>query len=658
MIKFLRLVACFLILLSVKASASAATGGAWYGARTKNFIVLSHAGERHAATLAARLEEFRAVFSSLLEKDYFDSDTPTVALLFANSGEYDEFRPRHHGQIDGQVAGYFQPSPEVNYITLAAASAAETEATLFHEYVHLLISNRFERAPLWFDEGLSEYYSVYDLIDGGKRVRFGKTLPSRFFYLRTHEWLPLETILTADKYSELYHDHDRRGVFYAESWALVHYLLSDSTGERARQLDDFLRLCAEGETPSDAIKKAFGVAASELEGRLKEYVRSARLPERAATINLQLKNVADSQTGVSASQNGGVSSIQTWQLKESESESYLGDLLLRAERDKDARAHLEAALKLDLTLSAANLSLGSLLMRENRLTEAKDRIIKAIETNANDYLAHFRYAEFLLREGGDEKASVTDYLNRTALIRDELMKTIQLHPRFTDAYALLAAVESERGQRVEEAEAMIREAMRRNPKRREFEIILARIYARKGEFDAARNSLTSLIDERNVSESVKFKARGALDALKDEERIAIERKKLNEDEAAAQAAKVSSQNKGRAEEAQPCDMPEPGPQFKPARFAGKQVCGRLIEIECDATGALVRIQTNERTITLHGASLERIRFITYVRAVKGKITCGQREAREAVLATFRPTEGGRFDGEAIAVEFVPDDWLH
>jgi hypothetical protein len=116
--------------------------------------------------------------------------------------------------------------------------------------------------------------------------------------------------------------------------------------------------------------------------------------------------------------------------------------------------------------------------------------------------------------------------------------------------------------------------------------------------------------------------------------------------------------------AQPCDVPlRGGPQHKRLRFEGSQVCGRLAEIECaDAGGGIVlRVETAAGTLRLRAEDLRGVRFITYTAAVKtGRIDCGLRARADHVLVTYRSNERGHAssDGEAVAVEFIPEDWNH
>jgi hypothetical protein len=123
----------------------------------------------------------------------------------------------------------------------------------------------------------------------------------------------------------------------------------------------------------------------------------------------------------------------------------------------------------------------------------------------------------------------------------------------------------------------------------------------------------------------------------------------------------AARQESEAAPTQPCDMPaRGGPQHKRLRFDGAQVCGRLAEIECDdPAGVVLRVETQAGTLRLRAEDLRAVRFVTYTTAVKtGRLSCGPREPADRALVTYRPGRGGpsAFDGEAVAVEFVPEDW--
>lgn len=618
------------------APSSAAASGHWFGVRSKNFLILGQLSESELRSLAASLEEFRAVFSQLLPAEYFDSQTATTVLIFADDDEYAPFKPLHGGRPWPRVAGYFTSGPDLDYITLAAgATRQETTSVLFHEYVHALIESGSGRMPTWLDEGYAEYYSDFDLLGGRRRVRVGKRLHRRAQNLRAHRLLPLKTLLTADRHSAVYHDHNQRAIFYAQSWAFVHYLESDETGARRRQLAAYLKLAAGGTPIEEAVARAFGTDFSTLERSLREYVRSGQFPERVRELPGRLESAPPSESLL---------------LSEAQTEAHLGDLLLRTDRPAEARARLESALAADPALAAAHVSLGILNLLEGRFAESREHLQKAITRDARNYLARYYFADLLRREGSESEKTVAGYAEKTRLIRSELEKAIEIAPNFLNARGLLALVDIERNPRLDEAADLLKHITAVAPGRRDFKLLSARLHLRKEEFGQARDVLNALTQDPLTSPLVRIQAQTILDIVAAKEKAVRER--------ARQGEGLLKEAADRAE-LQPCDMPEPGPQHKPTRFAGRQVCGRLLKIECAEAGATFFVEAGGRTLKLRSEAVSRVKFVTYTAETKGKIECDQLAGAQPVLVTYRPVsvEASTIDGELTAMEFVPENWL-
>ena len=112
---------------------------------------------------------------------------------------------------------------------------------IYHEYIHYVMHNNYAALPLWLHEGLAEYYSTFQV--ARDEARIGLPVPAHVLWLRQHTLIPLATLFAVDERSPEYNETSRRGGFYAESWALVHYLISGSP-ERRRQAAEYLRLRA------------------------------------------------------------------------------------------------------------------------------------------------------------------------------------------------------------------------------------------------------------------------------------------------------------------------------------------------------------------------------------------------------------------------------
>jgi tetratricopeptide (TPR) repeat protein len=642
----------FLILLALAAASAHAyayaereEAGGWLSVRTQNFTVVGEARERDLLRVAARLEEYRAALSRLLPESDAAARVPTTVIVFRDDSAYQPFKPVFRGQTAGYVAGYFQPGAEINYITLALDSEAARgpSSTLLHEYTHLLVNNYFRAAPLWLKEGLAEFYSTARVSGDRRRVSLGAQVPNRVRSLRGAQLIPLRTLFEVDQSSPYYYETGKRGLFYAESWALAHYLLNGEGGARRAGLPRFMDMLAAGSAPEDAFRRAFGLDLEAAESALAAYVRAGAYAEDSETY----ARPPDSDPRPLATP-----------LAKAEGLALLGDLLLHTGRVEEAEGYLARALALDPSLARARVSLGLLRLRQNRFEEARAELQLALRSDPRSHLAHYLLAEALNR-GADapepDRLTVRDFEARTELMRGELRKALELAPDFLEPYRLLATIEMERADRPAEAEEILSRGLKLAPRRQDFLLLLAQAHLFKGEFDEARR-LAEPVAIHSCEQRMREQATALLTRINAREELDA-RIKSKADEAARLEASADSGP------VQPCDMPvRGGPQYKRLRFAGEQVCARLLEIECDdAAGVALRVESGGRTLRLRADDLRSIRFVTYTAAVKtGRLTCGPRERPEQVLVTYKPRRDDKLnsDGEALAVEFVPEDWNH
>jgi tetratricopeptide (TPR) repeat protein len=627
--------ALVLCLLSPAPASPREEADKWTSVQSRNFLLVGNASEREIRKVAARLEQFREAFVRLLPVNHFDSSVPLTVIVFKTDAAYRPFEPLYGGQSTG-VVGFFQSNPDVDYITLSVdrKHVRSADALAFHEYVHLLVRNSFGHAPLWFNEGLAEYYSTFDISDGNKKVTLGKSLSYRLQTLRERELVPLEQLLKIDDSSPYYTEQDKRNLFYAQSWALIHYLLSSP---RRPQLSAYLQLLAKGMEVETAFRQAFQSDFATLETELRAYLRLDKLPRQVITFDKRLE--FDTLT-------------RSVPLSEAEAQFYLGDLLLHTNRLEEAAVYLRKALALDPGFARAHASLGVIKVRQNRFAEAKKHL-EIASAGSQNYLVHYYYAYVLSREaiGADNFAEGYYSAETTALMRAELKKAIDLAPNFAEAYRLLAFINLARDERLDESIELIRKAIELSPRRQEFLLLLAQVHLRREEFDVARKILNPL-QHNGTSAQMRSQAQSLLASVAARE-VYLARVKALE-KIAADAAKEENPNGV----IQPCDAPQPGPQLKKLRFSGEQACGMLVRIECEDDGVVLVVEAGERTLRLRKDSLNRIRFVTYTVDVRGQVTCGLRTQATPVLVTYRPAKNGagQTDGEIIAVEFIPKEW--
>src|SRR5258705_1182394 len=181
----------------------------------------------------------------------FTTPFPTSVVVFKSDSSFRPFKPGPN------IAGYFQPGPDVNYIALTTELQGEQDpfTVIFHEYTHLLVNNTIGNAPAWFNEGLAEYYSTFSISDDQKIV-LGSPISGHVFLLRD-KILPLRTLFQVDHKSPYYNERDKQSIFYAESWALLHYLILGNNGQRAAQISPFIKLLEAGVPLEQAFQQIF-----------------------------------------------------------------------------------------------------------------------------------------------------------------------------------------------------------------------------------------------------------------------------------------------------------------------------------------------------------------------------------------------------------------
>ncbi len=387
--RFTRTLIPLLVLLAfVQAAPPAAAKDTWISVRSKNFFLIGNASEKEIRQVGTRLERFREAFTRLFRNMRFNSSVPTTVVVFKSDSAYTPFKAIPN------TSGYFQPGPDVNYITLSSEVRGQQDPfnVIFHEYTHLLVNNTIGYAPTWFNEGLAEYYSTVQVSDDKKVIR-GNPIANHVYLLREKKMLPLRTLFQVDHKSPYYNERDKQSVFYAESWALMHYLILGNNGARAQSIDRFVRLLIANVPMEQAFQQAFQMTFEALEKELHAYIKQDKYP--IVTSNFEEKLNVDTE-------------MQSAPLTEAEVQAYLGDLLLHSNR-AESEKFLQKALALDPNLPMAHASLGMLRVREGKIDEARKSLERAVTANSQNYLTHYYYAVALSRETMGDDHVVNGY---------------------------------------------------------------------------------------------------------------------------------------------------------------------------------------------------------------------------------------------------------
>jgi tetratricopeptide (TPR) repeat protein len=655
----------FALICLLAASRAAQAKDTWTSVRSQNFFLVGNASEKEIRQVATRLEQFRDVFTRLFPRANFNSPVPTTVVVFKSDSSYKPFKPIANGK-PVEVAGYFQPGEEVNYITLTTERGAQNPySTIYHEYVHLLVNNTQGKAsaPPWFNEGLAEYYSTFEMEDD-RKVFLGRLIDYDLLLLREQRLIPLDQLFAVNYYSLERNKHDVRSLFYAESWALVHYLLLGNEEKRMPQLGAFLGLLKQGMPTGKAFTQAFQTDPAGLEKELKTYIAGHTFGGKVATFEHKLE--FDSE-------------MQTAPLSDAEAETYLGDLLLHIDRADEAAARLEHALQLDPSLSMAHASLGMARLRQKRIEEATAQLRQAVASGAQSYLAHYYYAYALSREGMSESGFTPGYTaERAQEMRESLHKAISLRPDFPESHHLLAFIDLVTGENLEEGVQLLTRARALAPGNEHYALVLAQLYLRQEKFDEARKT-AELLTRENADPSLRAAAQSVLASIKNYE------EQVKSYKAAREAAEKSNDEAARKnnggeprlllrEEVEAGSQTTTRPQGKSddelaaEAFASAlndalrkplegetRVRGVLTRIECGPKGLVFVVKADERLLRLSSSDFSSIHIIAFTPDAGRELSCGPRRVESPAVFTYRAAADARAktDGSLVALEFVP-----
>jgi tetratricopeptide (TPR) repeat protein len=647
---------CAWIAVVVTGVSNAYSADKWLSIRSKNFILVGNASESSIRRVGRTLEEFRAGFAILFPAIGQQSSPPITVVVFKDDLSFRPYKPVYQGK-PANIAGFFQSGQDANFIALTGD--AQTPRIIYHEFVHSLSKDTTTPLPAWAGEGLAEVYSTFEIESNGKEMLLGKAISEHVLTLQK-SFLPVDRLFAVDHASPYYNEGTKQGIFYAESWAVMHYLMLSNNRARQPQLVKFLNLLASGKAINDSFTEAFETDPAKFEKDLTDYISRFTFP--AVLFKLQAK--IDFEREMTASP-----------LTEAQAQYYLGDLLFHMGRNDAADAQFQKAISLDANFAPTYASFGLMRMREGKHDEALQFLTKAVQADTNNYLAHYNYAFMLQSELA--AAAIRSDKSRIQLMRDHVKKTIELAPAYYPAYDMLGYVALLSAEELPQTEAVLKTVLASAPGKRELRIRLAEVMIANNEGLAARVILAPL---KNITddEAVAFRANSLLDQIQrrvenetamreyNERRLAAEEARKKVEAEAPAAASPAAASEVRRDE-----TPDGPPTIRrnanttPAgdgttidtaavslkRPAGRRIDGVLISIDC-SKGMTLRVKVSEGNVELHADDPSKIEFVSYTTSVSDSVSCGQLKTQPPVTVIYRAGADPRFLGQPLRVEFT------
>ena len=382
--------------------------------RSPNFRVLTNGSQHDARRIALEFEQMRAVFAVAFPKMRLTTGAPLVIFAVLTENDMKALAPAmwkdHKGPLPG---GLFQHGREKQFaIVRLDQDVPGAHNVVYHEYVHTLLHSNFRWLPTWLDEGLAEFYGNTRF--EGKKSYVGA--PSTHVYqLRDHTIIPLQTLLVVNPWSYFRGDQTQISTFYAESWALVHYLVFGPDMEHGKKLTRFNTRLQAGDQQLKAFHEVFGDLTN-VEDGLGKYIQAFTFSAYVVENSNPLREKDFS-----------------WRkLTKAESDSEIAAYRLWEHDTPEATDLVDRALQENPALGTAHEEQAIIYFREGQDEEALREFSRACELNKTLYLSQYFKAMMTAKRQTPEQ--------REAL-RAQLLQITQINPQFAPAFVQLAMLD-------------------------------------------------------------------------------------------------------------------------------------------------------------------------------------------------------------------------
>ena len=602
-----------------------ANGAQWVRVETPNFVVFGEVGEKRTRDVAAEFERFREALARVLSGAATKAPVPTTVVVFDNDRSFGPYRPLYNGKAI-ELSGHFSSDRDINRVALALDSRAEGLRTIFHEYVHLVVNNVTNGMPIWLNEGLAEYYSTFLVTDDGKTATMGAVIEPHLMLLNQERMLPLPQLLALTHDSPLYNEGKRRGMVYAESWVLVHFLLSDPS--RSKALAEYTRVTGAGTPAAAAWQQVFGAY-----DPLPDLQRYA---EQAAVRGYRYHFTE------------GIETIkgEAVRLTDAEIEATLGDELLGVRRQDDGEAHLKKAAAMQPPSSRAKALLGLQRVNDGSYEEARTLLLDAA-SDRGDWLTQYYVAaglgNMIQKDRDDAALATVDVATRA------MNAVLAVRPDLPHVLALQGLVALATQKNVDAAALAVKRARTLAPGREDYAFLEATLHMMRSDYRSAREILAPMMSGR-YPENIRDRARTLMG-----EAVTLERRDREYlDRPTAATPRPEAEGTPAATPPVP-DEPAIRPIFRVVEAGERRSEGMLERIVCSARGATLELRSEGSLLKFEIPRLDAVDFISYRASLKGAVNCGARTPPDHVYVTWRETAGlpDGVKGRTVAVEFLP-----
>lgn len=392
-----------LLALALSTLTPASAFADWKRAESPHFVVYSDGSERSLRDYTLKLERFDALLTSRFGPGPAEQVRKLPVYLVADARALRVAIPG----LPAGIGGYYSSSENDVFAVLVRG---DSDDLLLHEYSHhVMARSGDDRYPGWLREGFAEYFATATVTPSGQ-ASFGLPGPGRLRALNQSGWLPMDVVLRADGSLGI-NTETGRTMFYAQSWALTHWLLADAG--RVRALSAYVAAVNGGRDPVEAWQVTYNMTPDQLTAQLRAYLRG-----RMAYAKLDVPPVNPAITVTPLSPAADVVLLpminaRSWNPAEVDGPALLNTLRAAAARFPDDPLALVA-------LGRAEKRWGDPAVAETALTRALER--------QHDNVEGLILMADLAMERGVDAADEAERTRQEALARDLLRRALEADP--------------------------------------------------------------------------------------------------------------------------------------------------------------------------------------------------------------------------------------
>lgn len=242
--------------------------------KSENFIFYGDTSANAAVDLIEDLEAYRAILFTIYDIDPGPEYIPVRIYGFKKQKRLEDVTGRDN------VGGLYATTLEgpVFFLSTEGGLKRGKPARLIanHEYTHHILASLSGKVyPRWYNEGMAEYLSTFEIKKDGK-FKIGRPGHHRAYALSTIEWIPTDRLLLSIKDYPFRNKggklNDRlQNIFYAQSWLVAHYIAS--TPGLPAKMNAYIDALNDGALTDTSFQDAMGMSTEAFDKAIKDYYK-------------------------------------------------------------------------------------------------------------------------------------------------------------------------------------------------------------------------------------------------------------------------------------------------------------------------------------------------------------------------------------------------